>query len=200
MEIEKPTLTVKVTNLPRTVIAKDLYDFFESITGKDSVFACEIFSDHKNWKARDFGRVQFETLDFKSTAIALFQQGKLIFKSFNLSLFSSQDDIIFRPADPINRVENGLLRAGILAANLENKEEALDGNDGLCMRVLESWEGVRAWVTPERQCLEFWVKYNGVCYKLEVQFCDVLETSTSCLNGALVPNAILLKVIIVYFV
>lgn len=61
------------------------------------------------------------------------------------------------------------------------------------MSVLESWEGVRVWVMPERRKIEFWVLQSEECYKLDVAFEDVLETVGCCLDGKKV-NAVLLKV------
>ncbi|KAI3454526.1 hypothetical protein Pfo_011189 [Paulownia fortunei] len=52
-----------------------------------------------------------------------------------------------------------------------------------CMGILESWDGVKLWVMPERKKLEFFVNHEGECYKLEVQFGDVLETRGCCLDG-----------------
>lgn len=51
------------------------------------------------------------------------------------------------------------------------------------MAVLQSWDGVRAWVMPERSRVEFWVWSAEECYKLEVAFEDVLETVGYCLEG-----------------
>ncbi|KAI3765806.1 hypothetical protein L2E82_15850 [Cichorium intybus] len=176
---QRDTATVRVSNIPRSVTAKDLLDFLECHTGKSTVFACEISSDHKNWKSRGFGRVQFETLESKSNAISLSRQGALCFKGFNLSLSHSLDDVIFRPVDPHNRVEHGLLRTGVLP-----KSD--------CMCVLESWEDVKAWVLPERKSLEFWVTHCGDFYRLELQFSDVLEASPCCIDSE-EPIAVLLK-------
>lgn len=47
------------------------------------------------------------------------------------------------------------------------------------MSVLDSWEGVRVWVMPERERVEFWVWQGGECYKLEIMFHDILETFRS---------------------
>ncbi|KAL4584954.1 hypothetical protein LXL04_009567 [Taraxacum kok-saghyz] len=176
---QRDTATVRVSNIPRSVTAKDLLDFLESHTGKSTVFACEISSDHKNWKSRGFGRVQFETLESKSNAIALSAQGNLCLKGFNLSLTHSLDDVIFRPVDPQNRFEQGFLRTGLLS-----KSD--------CMYVLESWGDVKAWVLPERKSLEFWVKHCGDLYRLELQFSDVLEASPCCIDSE-EPTAVLLK-------
>ncbi|KAK1422340.1 hypothetical protein QVD17_25384 [Tagetes erecta] len=173
------TATVRVTNIPRSSTATDLLHFLESHTGKSTIFACEISSDHKNWKSRGFGRVQFETQQSKSKAISLSQANNLSFKGFNLTLTHSLDDVIFRPVNPYNRVENGFLRTGLLV-------------DKDCMFVLESWGDVKAWVLPERKSLEFWVMHCGECYRLELMFSDVLEANTCCVDGH-EPNAVLLK-------
>lgn len=60
------------------------------------------------------------------------------------------------------------------------------------MSVLESWEDVKAWVLPERKSLEFWVRYSGEFYRLELQFSDVLEAYPCCVDCQQ-PNAVLLK-------
>ncbi|KAL1818418.1 hypothetical protein ACET3Z_013287 [Daucus carota] len=176
---ERPTLSVKFSNVPKTSTAQEIADFFESRIGKASVFACEIFSDHKNWKARDSGRVQFETPEHKITALALYQQGQLVFKKHNICLSGSFDDVVVRPVEVSNRVEDGVLSCGIMSGSER-------------MWVLEKWGSVRAWVMPERMSCEFWLDCGGVGYKLEVLFGDVLEVSKCCLNGAAEPNAVLL--------
>ncbi|XP_076912251.1 RNA-dependent RNA polymerase 2-like [Bidens hawaiensis] len=176
---ETATATVRITNIPRSATAKDLLDFLESHTGKSTIFACEISSDHKNWKSRGFGRVQFETLVSKSKAINLSQSSSLCFKGFNLTLTHSLDDVIVRPVNPHNRVERGFLRTGLLV-----KRDR--------MAVLEAWEDVKAWVLPERKGFEFWVMHLGEVYRLELQFSDVLETVPCCV-GTQEPNAVVLK-------
>ncbi|XP_052182368.1 RNA-dependent RNA polymerase 2 [Diospyros lotus] len=172
-------LTVRVSHIPKTVIAKDLFDFFESAIGKGSVYACEIFSERTNWKSRGFGRVQFDTLRAKSLAAALSDGGRLVFKGSTLSLSPSDDDVVPRPVEPRNRVENGTVHCGFLV------EED-------CLCVLESWEGVKGWVMPERKSLEFWVAHGGECYRLEVLYDYVLEATGCRLDGDK-PNAVLLK-------
>lgn len=62
------------------------------------------------------------------------------------------------------------------------------------MSVLESWDGVKAWVMPERRRVEFWVWHENQCYKLEVMFEEILETTGYALGGEKL-NALLLKVI-----
>nr|XP_043618244.1 RNA-dependent RNA polymerase 2 [Erigeron canadensis] len=176
------TATVRVSNIPRSATAKDLLTFIETHTGKSSVFAVEISSDHKNWKSRGFGRIQFETHESKSLALSLSssqQNNTLCFKGFELSLTHSLDDVIVRPVNPINRVEHGFLRTGLLL-------------DKDCMYVLESWQDVKSWVVPERKRIEFWVNHFGDVYKLELQFSDVIEAFPCCVSG-LEPNAVLLK-------
>ncbi|KAF5758560.1 putative RNA-directed RNA polymerase [Helianthus annuus] len=173
------TTTVRVTNIPRSATAQDLLTFLETHTGNSTIFACEISSDHKNWKSRGFGRVQFETLESKSKAISLSKKSALCFKGFNLSLSHSLDDVIIRPVCPQNRVEHGFLRSGLLV-------------DRDCMSVLESWSGVKSWVLPERKSVEFWVSCCGEVYRLELQFSDVLEAFSCCVE-AQEPNAVLLK-------
>lgn len=111
--------------------------------------------------------------------MSLSRQGALCFKGFNLSLSHSLDDVIFRPVDPHNRFEQGFLRTGLLPK--------MD-----CMCVLESWEGVKTYVLPERKSLEFWVTHSGDFYRLELQFSDVLEASPCCIDSE-EPIAVLLK-------
>ncbi|PIN04805.1 RNA-directed RNA polymerase QDE-1 [Handroanthus impetiginosus] len=173
MDMERPTLTVKVSNIPQTAIAQELLTFLESALGKDTVFAIEIFTEHKNWKSRGHGRVQFDSPEARIKALSLSHQRKLLFKGFHLLISPSFDDIIIRPVEPRNRVGNGeglVLLAGIMVR-------------GDCMGILESWDGVKLWVMPERKKLEFFVNHEGESYKLEVQFVDVLETRGCCLDG-----------------
>ncbi|XP_059645306.1 RNA-dependent RNA polymerase 2 [Cornus florida] len=175
--VDRPT--VRISNIPRAAIAQELLEFFEFTTGKGSIFACEIVTERKNWKSRGFGRVQFESLEAKSKAACLSHQGKLLFKGSNLTLSDSFDDVITRPIDPQNRVQNGVLHTGFLV-----KDD--------CMCVLESWEGVKAWFMPERRTIEFWVGHGGECYKLEVLFADVFGASGYSSDGEK-ANAVLLK-------
>ncbi|XP_050223876.1 RNA-dependent RNA polymerase 2 [Mercurialis annua] len=176
--IERPT--VRLTNIPLTITATHLLNHLETQLGPDSVYAIEIVSDHKNWKSRGFGRVQFTTLDFKLKAQSLSLQNKLIFKSQNLKISETYDDIIARPVNPKYRVDNGVLHAGFL------KEE-------LCLTVLESWDGVRMWVMPERRRVEFWIWVDQDCFKVDISFDNILETVRCCLEGDTTVNATLFK-------
>ncbi|XP_054806815.1 RNA-dependent RNA polymerase 2 [Prosopis cineraria] len=171
--------TVRISNIPHSAVAKELLEFLESITGHDSVFALEIFTERKNWKSRGFGRVQFVTLDAKAKAQSLSLQDRLVFKSHYLKISETSDDIVFRPANARNRVDNGVLHAGFMV-----KEN--------CMSVLESWEGVRGWIMPERERAEFWVWQEKECYKLEIIFQDILETNGYFIGEGKL-NALLLK-------
>lgn len=182
---ERHTLTVRVSNIPQTAIAKDLFDFLESALGKGSVFALEIFTEHENWKSRGHGRAQLERPEAKIKALSLSQQRKLTFKGFYLSITHSIDDIINRPVDPRNRVGNG--------AGLKLISGVMVRSD--CMGILESWEGVKVWVMPERRKIDFYVNHEGGSYKLELQFADVLETKGCCLDeDDKKVGAVLLKV------
>ena len=140
--IERPT--VRLTNIPQTITAKDLLQYLESQLGPDSVFAIEISSEHKNWKSRGFGRVQFTTLDFKLKAHSFSLQNKLFFKSHNLKIFETYDDIIARPIHPKHRLDNGDLHAGFMYSQV-------------CFSVLETWDGTRMWLMPEKMRVKFWV-------------------------------------------
>ncbi|KAL3374731.1 hypothetical protein AABB24_006294 [Solanum stoloniferum] len=179
MGVEKrATATLRVSNIPQSAIAKDLFDFFDSLIGKGSVFACDIFSEHKNWKSRGHGRVQFETLQDKLHCLSLSEQGNLLFKGHQLSLVSSFDDIIARPVEPKCRFQDGILHTGLLVKND-------------VMQVLETWEDVKTLIMPERKCLEFWVSHAEECYRLEVQFGDVAEATVCSLENQ--NSALLLK-------
>lgn len=171
---------MKVSNIPKTVIAEELWNFLESKLGPNTVYALEIVTEHKNWKSRGFGRVQFETLEAKCAAELLSSEGGLVFRGSILSVSATFDDIIARPVDSRNRVDSGVLHAGFLVEND-------------CLLVLESWEGVKTLFMPERNRVEFWVEKGRELYKLEVPFVDVLESSACCLGGRKV-NALLLKV------
>ncbi|KAL6177442.1 hypothetical protein ACLB2K_048968 [Fragaria x ananassa] len=174
---ERPT--VRVTNIPCTVTATELLHFLESTLGPDSVFAVEIASDHKNWKSRGYGRIQFTALRHKARAQSLSSSADLVFKSHNLRLFEAHDDIIPRQLDPRHRLNGTVLHAGFVV------------NDET-MSVLESWEGVRAWVMPERKRVEFWVWRGGDCYKMEIAFENIVESVGCCVGGDKV-NALRLK-------
>lgn len=62
------------------------------------------------------------------------------------------------------------------------------------MSVLESWDGVKAWVMPERRRVDFWICHQGETYKLELMFEEILE-STGLSFGGEKLNALLIKVI-----
>lgn len=183
----KERLTVRVSNIPKSATAKDLLELFESFIGKGTVYACDIARERNNWKSRGFGRVQFETLDAKTTATRLFHEGNLVFSSSILSLYSSFDDVVVRPTDCFNRIGGGTLHSGVL-----------ERDD--CMCVVESWrDGVKASVMPERSIIEFFIcnnnNNNEDVYKLEIPFDYVFESSACSLEDASTntPNALLLK-------
>ncbi|KAJ9140349.1 hypothetical protein P3X46_031008 [Hevea brasiliensis] len=171
--------TVRLSNIPQSLVAKDLLQYLESQLGPDSVFAIEISTERKNWKSRGFGRVQFTSLEFKEKARSLSIQNKLFFKSHYVKVSETYDDIIPRPIKAQHRLENGVLYSGFM------KEER-------CLCVLESWDGVRGWLMPERRRVEFWVWVNNDCYKMDVRFEDILDAVGCCLGGGKV-NALLLK-------
>ncbi|GMH21473.1 hypothetical protein Nepgr_023315 [Nepenthes gracilis] len=175
--VDKPT--VRVSNIPLTAIAQDLNDLFESTIGQGAVYAIEIFTERRNWKSRGHGRVQFETLESKAKAVEFSLQNKLVLKGSTLHLSPSHDDVVIRPIEPKHRIEKGNLHVGLMV-----KEQL--------MCVIESWEGVRVSLMPERRCIDFCVEHSGECYKLEVQFDDVSEGFGCYLDGQ-DPNAILLK-------
>ncbi|XP_023516327.1 RNA-dependent RNA polymerase 2 [Cucurbita pepo subsp. pepo] len=171
--------TLRVSNVPESAVAEDLLTFLKSKLGPDSVFAIEIFTERKNWKSRGSGRVQFTTLEAKSKAQSLSVQNNLVFNTHNLRFSETNDDIIVRPIHARNRTENGVLHVGFML-----KEDH--------MSVLESWEGVKAWIMPERRRVEFWIWHEDECYKLEVMFEEILETTGYCLGDEKL-NALLLK-------
>ncbi|KAL5723649.1 RNA-directed RNA polymerase [Ranunculus cassubicifolius] len=172
-------ITVKVTNIPLTATAQDLLDFFESTLGKSTVFACEIFTERKNWKSKGLGRVQFESLDHLHTLNTLSSQRKLIFNNTHLEISPSFEDIIVRPNSKGNRIDGVVLYVGVL-----EKDD--------CFSVLEKWGDVKVGFLPERKKIEFLVVELGVSYKLVVQFDDILGSSGRCLDGE-ETNAVLFK-------
>ncbi|KAK9278022.1 hypothetical protein L1049_027579 [Liquidambar formosana] len=179
MGVERPT--VRVSNIPQTATAQDLLTFLESKLGTNSVLAIDIVTERTNWKSRGHGRVQFETLHAKSTARLLSSQNNLVFKTHNLIISETYEDLVIRPVEAKYRVNNGVLHVGFMA-----KDD--------CMSVLESWEGVKVYIMPERKRVEFWVSLGKECYKLDIQFEDVWEAFGCCLGGEKQPNALLLKV------
>ncbi|KAF5192763.1 RNA-dependent RNA polymerase [Thalictrum thalictroides] len=178
MAVKKRT-TVRILNIPLTAVAKELFDFFETLLGKGTVFAIEIYSEHKNWKSKGKGRVQFETLDEVDKVNLLFDQSKLVFQNTQLEISPSLQDIIVRPNDVCNRSMIGDLHVGFLSK--------VD-----CLNVLETWENVKVEVLPERKRVEFWVSVSEETYKLEIQFDDILATSGWILEGE-ETNALLLQ-------
>ncbi|OMO81567.1 RNA-dependent RNA polymerase, eukaryotic-type, partial [Corchorus capsularis] len=177
-DIDRPTL--RISNIPQTAIAADLFQFLESKVGPRTVYAIEILTDHKDWKSRGFGRVQFVTLEAKSKAHFLSLHNQLLFKSHSLQLSETYDDIIPRPIRADHRLDAGILHGGFMVQDDR-------------FRVLEKWEGVRGWLMPERRRLEFWVSYNDECYKLDLLFDDISETVGCKFNGS-TCNALLLRV------
>ncbi|KAF9626299.1 hypothetical protein IFM89_032148 [Coptis chinensis] len=172
--------TVKVSKIPLTAIAQELYDFFETTLGqKGTVFACQIFSEHKNWKSKGVGRVQFESLTELNTVLQLSEQRKLVFQNTLLDITLSPIDIIPRPSVVSNRISEVVLHVGFMV------EED-------CLTVLEKWEDVKVEIMPDRKRVEFWVSEKGEVYKLEVQFEDILDTSVWYLDGE-ESNALLFK-------
>ncbi|KAK3225244.1 hypothetical protein Dsin_005106 [Dipteronia sinensis] len=89
---ESERATAWVSNIPQTVVAKDLLDFLESQLGRDSVFALEIHTDRNNWKSRGVGRVQFASLEHKSKALDRSLNKRLVFKSRNLGIYETYPD------------------------------------------------------------------------------------------------------------
>ncbi|PNT00917.1 hypothetical protein POPTR_015G073700v4 [Populus trichocarpa] len=180
MEVVAERPSVRVTNIPQTITAKEILQYLVAQLGKDSVFAIEISTVRKNWNSRGFGRVQFSSLEVKHEALSLSLKNKLVLKSQNLKLSETYDDIIPRPVKDQNRMENGVLYVGFM------KKETT-----LC--VLEYWEGVRGWFMPERRRIEFWIRVGQEFrYKLVVEFEDILEAVGYPLDGDKV-NAVVLK-------
>ncbi|KAL9672087.1 hypothetical protein QQ045_028335 [Rhodiola kirilowii] len=180
MSIERTT--ARVSNISQTATAGDLLSFLESKIGPNTVLAVEILTERKNWKSRGHGRVQFQTLEAKLTARCLSEIGDLLFRSLNLSVSETYDDIVARPVEEKHRLDDGVLHLGFMA-----KEDVMCG--------LECWEGVRAWVMPERKRIEFWVVVEAECYKVEIPFQHVMEAVMCSLgDGARLQNGILLKI------
>uniref|UniRef100_A0A1J3DSQ6 RNA-dependent RNA polymerase n=1 Tax=Noccaea caerulescens TaxID=107243 RepID=A0A1J3DSQ6_NOCCA len=181
MVSETTRSTVKLTNVPQTIVADELLRFLELHLGVDTVFALEIPTSRDNWKPRDFALVQFTSLEVKSRAQLLSSQNKLLFKTHNLRISEAYDDIIPRPVDPRRRLDGVVLTVGFPEA------------DELRFCALERWEGVRCWIIEEKRRVEFWVWESGECYKVEVRFEDIVETVSCCVNGVSEINAFLLK-------
>lgn len=168
-----------VSGIPMTAVARELFDFFEGAVG--SVFACEIFTARDNWKSRGAGRVQFETVGAADEALRRHADGRLgAFQRAPLLLSRAFDDIIARPAEPQNRLRGAVLRAGFLSGERE-------------MEVLQTWEGVRVELMPERQKMEVLLEQEGRFYKLETMFGDISGSFLCSVHEEKEP-AILLKV------
>ncbi|XP_058112219.1 RNA-dependent RNA polymerase 2 [Magnolia sinica] len=184
--------TVRVSNIPLSAIASELFAFFESLIGESTVFACEIATDRSNWKSRGVGRVQFDAPESAARARLLSAEGKLEFQRTRLEISPSFEEIVVRPTEARNRVEGGALHVGFL------------GGNGW-MGAVESWRvGVRAEVMPERKRVEFSVVVPGIegggggeeLYKMEIQFVNLIGVFRCRLDGAgadFESNVVLLK-------
>lgn len=180
------TLTARMRNIPESTTAQQVKTFLESFLGKDTIFAVEIFTEHKNWKSRGHGRVQFEEQQAKTEALSLSYQRLLLYKGSYLSLTHSMDDVITRPVQPAHRVDGLVLVAGIMTRSD-------------CIGVLESWNGVKLSFMPERKKLQFLLDdaTHGESYMLELGFGDVIQSIACSLDNhdqCNKVNSILLKV------
>ncbi|XP_068641611.1 RNA-dependent RNA polymerase 2 [Aristolochia californica] len=155
------TTTVRVSKIPLLAVATELLEFFETTVGENTVFACEISSYHKNWKSKGVGRVQFDNAEAAERAVSLSAAGKLIFQQAFVEVSPCLVDIIIRPIEPRNRVNGGILHVGFLSG------KALFG-------ALESWNHVTAEIMPERRRAVFSVVEGGQCYKMEIEFTDLI--------------------------
>uniref|UniRef100_A0A7N0VFB0 RNA-dependent RNA polymerase n=2 Tax=Kalanchoe fedtschenkoi TaxID=63787 RepID=A0A7N0VFB0_KALFE len=174
--------TARVSNIPLTATAGDLLAFLETKLGPNTVLAIDILTERKNWKSRGHGRVQFQTLEAKSAARRLSEGKELVFRGLNLALAETYEDIVARPLEERQRLDDGVLHLGFMS-----KEDVMYG--------LECWEGVRAWVMPERKRVEFWAAVGGQWFKVEFPFEHVREAAVCKVgDGVEMQNAILLKV------
>ncbi|XP_072992409.1 probable RNA-dependent RNA polymerase 2 [Typha latifolia] len=171
--------TVRVSNIPPSAIAAELFAFFDSAVG--SVFACEIATARRNWKSRGFGRVQFDSAAAAELALRLAEENRIpAFQRAHLAVSRSNDDIVARASDARNRVEEAVLLSGDLVGERS-------------MEVFGSWSGVRAEIMPERRRLNLFLEDGGKEYKLEIMFGDIFATSGCRLNGG-ESNAILFQI------
>ncbi|KAJ0986641.1 hypothetical protein J5N97_004997 [Dioscorea zingiberensis] len=174
--------TVRVSNIPPTAVAGELFEYFESNVG--SVYACEIATARKNWKPRGYGRVQFESFPAAERACLFAAQDRLpYFQCARLSVLQSLDDIIVRASDEGNRIDD----AEVFVGNLVEERT---------MEVLESWDMVSVEVLPERKKVLVFLEDGSRSYKLEIMFGDV-RRSCGCYLGEKgkggVQNGILLQ-------
>ncbi|KAJ0986662.1 hypothetical protein J5N97_005018 [Dioscorea zingiberensis] len=174
--------TVRVSNIPPTAVAGELFEYFESNVG--SVYACEIATARKNWKPRGYGRVQFESFPAAERACLFAAQDRLpYFQCARLSVLQSLDDIIVRASDEGNRIDD----AEVFVGNLVDERT---------MEVLESWDMVSVEVLPERKKVLVFLEDGSRSYKLEIMFGDV-RRSCGCYLGEKgkggVQNGILLQ-------
>ncbi|GLJ27326.1 hypothetical protein SUGI_0536330 [Cryptomeria japonica] len=168
--------TVQISNIPLTVIAKELVEYLEGIAGKGSVFACEIKTDRKNGRSRGFGKVQFESIDSRKEVCMLSQLGLLLFQNENLIVSTADKDMFQTTTYSICKAK---LFAGCPVYH-----------NALC--VLWSASDVLSEFARETKRVSFFVTENGVDYKLVVHFHDIADISTCVLkeNGT---HAILLR-------
>ncbi|KAH9304752.1 hypothetical protein KI387_009156 [Taxus chinensis] len=158
--------TVLVSNIPLTVVAKELVEYLEGISGKGSVFACEIKIDRMNWKSRGFGRVQFENIDARKEVCMFSHLGFLLFQNANLIVSTTDKDMFPREAYSICRAK---LLAGCPVFH-----------NAFC--VLWSASDVVSEFALEMKRVSFFVTESGLEYKLVVNFQDIVKTSTCILK------------------
>ncbi|XP_057824218.2 RNA-dependent RNA polymerase 2 isoform X2 [Cryptomeria japonica] len=158
--------TVKVSNLPLTIIAKELVQYLEDIAGKDSVFSCEIKTGRINWKSRGYGRVQFENPDAKDEVCRLSQMGLPLLQNANIVLSTIENDMVPRATYSIGRLK---LFAGCPVFH-----------NAFC--VLWSATDVVSEFALKTKTVKFFVTESGVEYKLEFNFQDIVQTYTGILK------------------
>ncbi|KAG9448742.1 hypothetical protein H6P81_008707 [Aristolochia fimbriata] len=155
------TATVRVSKIAPWVVATELFQFFETTIGENTVFACEIASHQKNWRSKGFGRVQFENAEAAERAVSLSAAGKLFFHRAYIHVSLCLDDIIVRPVDPRNRVDGGILHVGVMSG------KATFG-------ALENWNLAKAEILSQKKRVAFSVVDRGECYKIEIDFADLI--------------------------
>ncbi|TVU14061.1 hypothetical protein EJB05_37507 [Eragrostis curvula] len=171
------TASVRVSNIPPTVLASELIAYFDSAVA-GATFACKIETEHKGWLSRGFGTVQFDSTAAAALAVDLASSGRLpTLFGWHLSLSPARVDLLPRAPDRSLRIAGASLILGNCVA-----ERELEG--------IEAWDGVRAEIIPAKRRVDIYLAQDSDKYKLEVFFDDIRECFGCSVDGT---GAILLQ-------
>ncbi|TVT98350.1 hypothetical protein EJB05_56354 [Eragrostis curvula] len=156
------TASVRVSNIPPSVLASELLAYFDSAVA-GATFACKIESVHRGWLSRGYGTVQFDSTAAASLAIDLASSGRLPpFFGYHLSVSPAYADLVPRAPDLSLRIVGASLVLGNRVAERE-------------LEVADAWDGVRAEVIPAKRRVDIYLEHDSQGHKLEVLFDDIRE-------------------------